>query len=109
MAYPSLPQAEGSTMELVDPLLLDTARSGTSRGRRLQSSAKHKFNLVHTLLTPTQLGTLLAWIAAHRIGTDSFTWAGDGNVYVVMLIGDSTKYKPTVNLLWEVQLTLLEA
>lgn len=106
MTYPLLP-SEGSQEVWNDPILVSIARDGTARGRRLQTGKKRIFKLQHSLITSADKSAFETFYDANRLASFSFTWS-DGNTYTVVFIEGSYSFKPTVNLLWQINVSLQE-
>lgn len=107
-AYPSLGQTMGSEPEIVDDVRIERATNGTLRGRALWPAQKRRFRIEHNGVAPAERDAVLSFYATHRATTFEFTWAGDGQVYVVVF-ARTPQHRPIGGLLWRVTCDLVEA
>ncbi len=85
-AYPTLmilEESEASTEAGITP---QRATNGALKSRRLYSSDKTDFTVVH-MLTRAERDTLTTHYTSNRDAEFSFTWPGDGTTYTVRYSG----------------------
>jgi hypothetical protein len=108
-SYPSFPQWDGTRLVPRSGRIVRKASNGAVRIRELQSADKLDPTVVHGLLSSADRTTLLAFYAANRATSFTFTAAEDGSTRTCVfadppyqidpLPGTSSSFKATVYLL----------